>query len=121
MIGSEAGGGALIYLNQGQLIFSEPVSVAQNSDIPYSIATADMNGDGHIDVVLGNQKTPGAVLINDGTGRKFAVVPFGDGNGAVYGLAIGDVNGDGSSDIVAARSDALCMLYLNSMELKTER
>ena len=93
--------------------------IAEKTDILYSIAIADMNGDGHADVVSGNEKTPGAVLINDGTGRKFTLVRFGDNKGAVYGLAIGDVNGDGSPDIVAARSGAPSMLYLNSLALKT--
>jgi hypothetical protein len=78
-----------------------------------------MNGDGYADIVLGNQQAPGAVLINDGTGRKFTRVRFGDSKGTVYGLAIGDVNGDGSPDIVAARSDAPSMLYLNSLVMKT--
>ncbi|MGH9961291.1 MAG: FG-GAP repeat domain-containing protein, partial [Pyrinomonadaceae bacterium] len=104
VIGDEAGGGAFIYFNQGHFRFSEPLPIAEKSDVLYSTAIADMNGDGHPDVVLGNENTPGIVLINDGTGRKFTVIRFGDGRGAVYGLALGDVNGDGSPDIVAARS-----------------
>ncbi len=84
----------------------------------YSIAVADLNGDGDADIVLGNRQAPGAVLINDGTGRRFTRVPFGDGRGTVYGLALGDVNGDGSPDIVAARSDAPSMLYLNSLSMR---
>jgi hypothetical protein len=84
----------------------------------YAIAVADVNVDGHADIVLGTQQAPGAVLINDGTGRKFTRVSFGDGRGTVYGLALGDVNGDGSPDIVAARSDAPSMLYLNSLVMK---
>ena len=99
--------------------FSDPVPIAERADTVYSIAIADMNGDGYADIVLGNQQAPGAVLINDGTGRKFTRVRFGDGKGTVYGLAIGDVNGDGSPDIVAARSDAPSMLYLNSLVVKT--
>jgi hypothetical protein len=84
----------------------------------YSMAIADLNGDGHADVVLGNLEAPGQVLINDGMGRGFTSVPFGDKQGTVYGLALGDVNGDGSPDIIAARSDAPSMLYLNSLAIK---
>ena len=97
---------------------SEPLSVSNVTESVYSIAIADMNGDGYRDVVLGNMEAPGVVLLNDGTGRKFARVSFGDKQGAVYGLALGDVNGDGSVDIVAARSDAVNMLYLNSLGLQ---
>ncbi len=120
VIGDEARGGASLYFNQGGLKFSEPVAIAEKTDIPYSIAIADLNGDDQADVVLGNEKTPGAVLINNGAGRKFTLVRFGDDKGAVYGLALGDVNGDGAPDIVAARSGAPSMLYLNSLTLKTK-
>jgi hypothetical protein len=119
VIGDQARGGAFIYFNQGGLKFSDPVPIAGKEETVYSIAVADMNGDGHMDVVLGNSETPGTVLINDGVGRRFTRVRFGDGQGTVYGLALGDVNGDGSPDIVAARSDAPSILYLNSLALRT--
>jgi hypothetical protein len=102
--------------------FSEPVQIAGEKDTVYSMAVADKNGDAHVDIVLGNQQEhQGAVLINDGTGRRLTRVSFGDGQGTVYGLAVGDVNGDGSPDIAAARSGAPSMLYLNSLVMKAAR
>ena len=73
---------------------------------------ADLDGDGDLDVVVGNRGAPGAILTNDGSGASFTRTPFGDAEGAMYGLAIGDVNGDGIPDIVAGRSDAPNTLYL---------
>jgi len=87
IIGDQARGGVSIYFNQGNVKFSAPVPMSTGTESVYSIAVADMNGDGYRDVVLGNLEAPGAVLINDGTGRKFTRVSFGDKQGTVYGLA----------------------------------
>ena len=77
--------------------FSDPVPI-DKTDTVYSIAVADLNGDGHADIVLGNSEAPGVVLIDQGRGRTFTHVSFGDNQGTVYGLAIADVNGDGVVD-----------------------
>ena len=81
--------------------------------VPYAIAVGDLNRDGKADVVIGYVAAPGAVFFNDGSGRNFEQVRFGDGQGAVYGLALGDLNGDGYPDIVAARSDAPNVVYFS--------
>ena len=93
--------------------FNAKVDYATGNN-PSSVTSADVNGDGKTDVVLGNERTPGVALINRGDGRSFESIRFGDGEGAVYGLAIGDVTGDGCPDIVAARSEARSALYRNS-------
>lgn len=80
-----------------------------------AVHLADLNRDGHLDVVIGYYDagpTP-AVFFGDGSGAVFTRVPFGDGEGAVYGIATGDINGDGFPDIATARSGAPNMLYLS--------
>ena len=114
ILGDELRGGAFVYINQGQGKFSDPIAVSAEKDNVYSIAVADLDRDGKLDVVLGNDSTPSLTLMNHGDGRGFAFTRFGDGDGAVYGLAIGDVTGDGCPDIVAARSNARSILYVNA-------
>jgi FG-GAP-like repeat len=74
---------------------------------------ADLNKDGKPEIIVGYVNAPGAIYFNDGTGRKYNRVTFGDGKGAIYGLAAGDLDGDGYPDIVAARSDAPSIVFFN--------
>ena len=53
------------------------------------------------------------MFFNDGTGRQFTQVTFGDAKGAAYGFALGDINGDTFPDIALARSGAPNVLYLS--------
>ena len=53
------------------------------------------------------------MFFNDGTGRQFIPVTFGDKNGSAYGFALGDINKDGFPDIALARSGAPNVLYLS--------
>jgi hypothetical protein len=53
------------------------------------------------------------VYFNDGSGRKFHRMEFGDSKGAIYGIAVADLDGDGYPDIVAAKSDAPSMVFFS--------
>ena len=88
-------------------------TVADKAKTPYALAAGDLNSDGSPDIVLGYTAGPHAVFFNDGTGRQFTRIMFGDPNGSAYGFALGDVNGDKSPDIALARSGAPNVLYLS--------
>ena len=62
-------------------------------------------------IVVGNIEAPSTVFFNDGSGRHYTPVHFGDNKGTVYGFAIADLDGDGLVDIAAARSDAPNVVY----------
>jgi hypothetical protein len=61
------------------------------------------------------------VFFNDGSGRRFTPVSFGDDRGTAYGLAIGDLDEDGHLDIAVARSEASNVLYFGSEAQRPER
>ena len=70
-------------------------------------AIADVNGDGHLDIVLSHGHTNIlSILLNDGHG-KFTKKRGGaiDVGWPVWGLVAMDINGDGHIDLVATTVD----------------
>jgi len=93
--------GAYIALGNGDGTFSPGSTIAsgnQSDDLTaFQIAAADFNGDGKLDVAIGDDLGIEVYLGNgDGTFQA-GLLPVG--GGVVYGQTVGDFNGDGILDI----------------------
>ena len=80
--------------------FAQPVPYDAGGT-PSSVAVADINGDGHLDLVVAYWNGGGVgVLLGNGDGTFQPVVKYDSGDVHSAALAVADVNGDGKLDIV---------------------
>jgi len=91
--------------------FAGATPLNDGNAVPYALTVAELNRDGHPDVLVGYVGVPSAAFFGDGKTRRFSRVALGDDRGAVYGFAAADLDGDGCVDIAAARSEAPNMVY----------
>jgi hypothetical protein len=92
--------------NPGTFLAPVAFSIAQGQ-LAQSIIVADLNGDGHPDIVVGDRYGVSVLLQSATTPGSFAAattypVPYG-----AYQVAVADVNDDGLPDLVVTNSTAL--------------
>jgi hypothetical protein len=106
-----ADGSVGVLLGDPDGTFNQVVVYSTGGNSPYSVATADFNGDGHLDLVVANCGTSNCggtsfgslgILINNGDGTFRTAVTYSSGGNSAYSVAVGDLNGDGRPDLVVA-------------------
>jgi len=105
-----------VFFGNGDGTFQKPVERLAAGNNPWSLAAADLNGDGFIDLVVGNDTASSPdtlfVLLNNGDGsfQQASIYQLGQ---EVVNLAVADVNHDNKPDLIAASDEAVSVLVGN--------
>lgn len=113
---TDAGGQNRYWENDGNGAFTEATStrLPVDNDGSTAVATLDADGDGDVDLLIGNRGAADRLYRNDGTG-VFSENPSDMPAAPVEtsALAVVDIDGDGDLDVVCARLGAPNALLLN--------
>lgn len=112
------GGQSYLFLNEGQRDgqggFAAKHPFGPDKSATRAIALGDLNGDGRLDIVLGDEARGGALLYFNQGGLKFsepviiAEKPF-----VLGALAVADLNGDGQADVVLGNEKMPSAVLIN--------
>ena len=93
----------------GKVSFRPAVPYTTSGYNPYSVAIADVNGDGKPDLIVANEQQSKndpqgsiSVMVGKGNGTFHAAVNYSSGGQSAYSIVVADVNGDGKLDLVVA-------------------
>ena len=103
-----------VLLGNGNGTFAVPVTTTHGLTGVFSLAVADMNGDGKADIILESTNNSLAVLLGNGNGT-FQAAQVTNLTYGIYGdLAVGDFNKDGKMDLaVPSGSGYVSILFGN--------
>ncbi|HTZ98378.1 MAG TPA: choice-of-anchor tandem repeat GloVer-containing protein [Terriglobales bacterium] len=105
--GTASNGLVGVLLGNGDGTFQTAVNYDSGGQTAYSVAIADVNGDGKPDLVAANYGSSSVgVLLGNGDGTFQAAVSYGSGAQSDVYVAVSDLNGDGKPDIAVANECA---------------
>lgn len=102
-----------IYLNDGKASFKQGATFGVAGDSTIDVEVADINGDGHQDLVLANRDSqPNAWVLNNGKTEFTKRIEFGVTDSQSRAIAVGDLNGDKHLDWVVGNIAQKSCIFL---------
>ena len=106
-----------LYINNGSGDFTgvSGTDISSDANNSNSVAVSDLNGDGHLDIVVTNAQQTNKVYLGDGSG-DFTNVSGSDisaDTNSSFSIAVDDLDGDGDLDIVVANRNGINRVYKN--------
>lgn len=102
-----------IYTNTGSGRFASAATLNATGPV-YSMATADVNSDGALDLIVANYNAGTlTVFTNDGSGSLISNATYAAGS-YVQTVVAADINGDGSPDLIAANLSSATLTILTN-------
>jgi outer membrane protein assembly factor BamB len=106
-------GTSRVLFNDGKMGFEKTTTFGPPTASTRACASGDLNGDGSVDLILGDDKIGAMICINNGQGEFPDAIPVGDGRLVPYAIAVGDMNQDKLIDVIVGYAKGGSRVFLN--------
>ena len=79
----------------------------------FSLAVNDFDGNGYLDIVVGNSPGPTKLYLNISSGKKWLENILSNNQFRTYDILDSDINNDGKIDIMEANTDENNFYFIN--------
>jgi len=104
-----------VYLNADNRRLASRYQLEALERTAYTVKLADMNGDGHLDIVQASDKQQNQIFFGDGVGGFGAAHLFGSVESNTRSITLADLNGDTALDILEVCRGTPNQIFLNDV------